>query len=156
MPKLKRSPLARLRIAVKLEIVLAAKKQSVPKKDVEKFLTAEYAALANNQRKYISKLLLVDWPKYGSKELLEKSLAEITPWLKTCPPEPVTTLGLSYPYLRQFEHKYGGKLWSAVMFAQRRYELEVSWKYSKLDLYDPEDEDDDMMYFIDRQLEKPD
>lgn len=156
MPKVKCSPMARLRIAVKLEIVLAAKKQTVPKKGIEKFLTREYAALAKNRKKYITKLLLEDWPKYGSKELLEKSLAEIVPWLKTCPPEPVKTLCLSYPYLKPFECVYQ-EIDAAIMFALRRYEVEVAWKFPKLDLYDPdEDEDEDMMYFIHRQLEKPD
>lgn len=156
MPKIKRSPLARLRIAVKLEIVLTAKKQTVPEKGVEKFLIKEYRALAKSEKKYIAKLLLVDWPKYGNKELLEKSLAEIVPWLKTCPPNDVKTLCLSYPYLMRYEYKYDGALWAATMFAQRRYEAEVSWLFPKLDLYDPDDECDDMVYFMDRLLEKPD
>lgn len=156
MTKIKRSPLARLRIAVKLEIVLAAKKQTVPEKGVEKFLTKEYAALASNRKKYINNLLVNEWPKYGSKELLEKSLNEIVPWLKACPPEPVKTLCLSYPYLRLYEGRYDCQINAAIMYALRRYEVEVSWNFPKLDLYEEDEDEAEMWYFIDRQLEKPD
>lgn len=158
MPKVKPNPMARLRIAVKLEIVLTAKKQSVPKKGIEKFLTAEYAALSENPKAYIKKLLVEDWPKYGNKELLEKSLAEIVPWLHASPPEPVKTLCLCYPYLKDFELRPGYRtIYTAIASSMRQYEIEIALKFPKLDMYDPEEyEDDDMMYFIDRQLEKPD
>lgn len=158
MPKIKCSPLARLRIAVKLEIVLAAKKQSIPKKDLQKFFTSEYGALRKNRRTYIRKLLLEDWPKYGNNTSLKDILGELVPYLTKRPDEAVTVLGLCYPYFHAFAEDDNGLLDILIVFARRQYEREVSIKYPKLDLYEEDEDEDDaeMWYFIERQLEKPD
>ncbi|UAW96708.1 hypothetical protein pEaSNUABM22_00221 [Erwinia phage pEa_SNUABM_22] len=157
MQKLKYNPRLRLRIAAKLEIVLRAKMKSVPKKGLEKFFQEEYKALRSNQRKYIKNLLLVDWPEHGNKDLLDEYLREIHAMAQTAKAgdRPKVNLGLAFPYLRNF---YCSELCVAIMFANQAYDREVSLPFPKLEIRDPDVEEDDdevwaMFYHV---LDEPD
>lgn len=164
MPKLKSINIwARLRTAMKMEIVLQSKAEQLPEKERPSFYTAEYRRYEKNRKEYIKHLLLEDWPRYRDADWLSAMKFNLVSRRNNPKENTKNPLCASFPYVYRALAGRTVPVWVNDMI------LEIEDRFSEQHLrYHPflkkelscEDDDDQGDDWIEdeihRQLEKPD
>ena len=164
MPKLKTVNIwARLRTAMKMEIVLQSKAEMLPENERPAFFYAEYRRYEKNRKQYIKQLLLEDWHKYRDSDWLSAMKLNLSLRRNNPKEDTKNPLCASFPYVYRALVGYNLPEWVTDMVLEiedRFSEKHIQYHpFLKKELACDEDDDQDDDWIsdeIDRQLEKPD
>lgn len=165
MPKLKSVNVwARLRTAMKMEIVLQSKAELLSEKERPSFFKAEYRRYEKNRKQYIKHLLLEDWPRYRDYDWLTAMKLNLALRRNNSKEDTKIPLCASFPYMFRALVGYNLTDWvtDMVLEAEARFsEKHIQYhpfleKELRCEEDDDDQEDDWIEDEIDRQLEKPD